>query len=245
MATAATPAKITVHPNPAVAITADTTVICLGEEITLTAVDSLGITGSTTYVWKEQGRQVQSGATATYTATPDAAGIYTYTVDAVNHGCSTTSAPFNVIVNTNPVVSITVDDTTICVSGSATFSVQPAVAGVSYNWTVDGTTYSTTEFTHQFATANTYKVVCEAVQAGCTAKDSVNVEVSARPVVTLAVTPDAICSGSSDTLKATVSNGVANDLFTYTWYRNDRRQEVSRSLEGPCAASAHIRRGAL
>ena len=63
-------------------------------------------------------------------------------------------------------------------------------------------------------------MVCEAVQAGCTAKDSINVKVSDRPVVTLAVTPDAICSGSSDTLKASVANGVADDLFTYTWYRN-------------------------
>ena len=214
------PAKVIVHPNPAVAITADTTVICLGEEIVLTAVDSLGITGSTTYVWKEQGRQVQDGAANTYTATPDAAGIYTYTVDAVNHGCSSTSVPFNVIVNAQPVVAISVDDTTICVSGSATFNVQPAVAGVAYNWTIDGTVYTASEFTHQFTAANTYKVVCEAVQAGCTAKDSVNVEVSERPVVTLTVTPDAICSGSSDTLKASVTNGVADDLFTYTWYRN-------------------------
>ena len=153
-------------------------VICPGAFATLDAT-----TAGATYLWSD-------GSTGS-TLTTDQPG--NYSVQVTVNGCSgndaITLSYFNLqTVNLGP-------DRTICAGGSTLLGVN--VPGAIYLWNTGATTDSIAAFT-----AGTYWV--EATQNGCAVRDSIELNVTPLPVVTLG--PDQqVCPGGTATLDATTA----------------------------------------
>jgi Secretion system C-terminal sorting domain len=196
---------ITVHPNPALIISAlpnDT--VCNGQQVLLTA------TGSDAYSW-------DNGITNGVAFTP-AIGNTTYIVSGTNAtGCSGTSS-ITITVHPNPILSIAAlpNDTvcdgqqvTLTATGSDTYSWTNGISnGVAFTPTLGNTTYTVTGIN----------------ATGCSASSSITVTVHPNPVLIITALPnDTVCDGQQVTLTATGSdayswnNGIANGVaFTPT-----------------------------
>jgi gliding motility-associated-like protein len=119
---------VTVNTVPNVSVTNAT--ICAGESATLTATPT--ITGGT-YSWINP-----TSTSNSITVSPQSTSTYslTYTVN----GCTSPSASGTVTVNPIPTVSI--NNTSICIGESATLTASPSIPGGSYLWTPNGQTGS-------------------------------------------------------------------------------------------------------
>lgn len=116
---------VTVNPLPTAGISPSGTVgICSGSNITLTG------SGGVSYVWSPGGQTTQSITVAS-------AGTYFVTVTDAN-GCVSVSPSTIVVVNSNPVPTVTaLGPTTFCQGGSVTLV---ASAAVNYSWAPNGET---------------------------------------------------------------------------------------------------------
>lgn len=188
--TASAVAMLTVFPTPTITIAASQSVICLGNNITLTA------SGANNYTWMPG---FISGAVATFT--PGAPTLY----QAIGTtGICTSSSNIVIIVNPNPSVSASAAPLNICSgtsasltgSGASTYSWNPGgISGnpisVSPNTT---TTYTLTGFN----------------SSGCSSTSTVMVSVSPSPTLNPIASPSIVCSGKTSTLSAGGATG-------YTW----------------------------
>lgn len=182
--------QVVFHQAPLVTTTpSGNAAICQGGNILLSANS-----GFATYLWSN-GNQNQSFLA-------DQAGQYTVTVTDI-YGCTGTSAPVDITVNTLPVVDLG-NDTTVCNGGTVTLN---AGNFASYLWSPGGETTSTLTVT---ATGG-YSVTVTDVN-GCTGSDQVSVTAGQlqTPVVTSSG-PTTFCYG--DSLTMTVPTGYA----TYQW----------------------------
>ncbi|MBA3829629.1 MAG: PKD domain-containing protein [Taibaiella sp.] len=172
-------------------------VICKGGSTTITA------SGATTYSWSP-GTGLSCTACTSPTASP--AITTTYVLTGTNaSGCSGTDT---VIVKVNPLPSVNAGaDKTICTGSSVTLAVTGASA---YSWSpTTGLSCSACAGPVASPTATTSYIVTGTDTNGCVNKDTVVVNVNAKPTVSAG--PDkAICAGSSTTITA---SGAA----TYSW----------------------------
>ena len=203
--------SIPVHVNMPPVVTANTTsaTLCQGDSIQVWA------SGAQNYQWFANGNYISNQTI--FTDKPLSATTYTVTgVDS--NGCSST-ASVNVNVNPIPSLSLSLSDSAICLGNSATLT---ASGGLNYNWTPSSTLNSATG-TSVIATPSigtTYHVTATSVH-GCTAKDSVFLDVMPLPNVQLTAHPTNICKG--DTVSLTASGAVnynwnSNQLNTATVY---------------------------
>ena len=163
--------------------TNDDSIICAGDEATLTA------TMGYTYEWSDA-----SQTTNSITVSPTTTTTYTVTVTDGND-CSIT-VTHEIVVNQVPVGAITVtensgtaDDGTICVGDDVTLTASSDIAGSTYLW--DDASASTTAAITVSPTADaTYNVTI--TSNGCTDVETVNIIVNPLPTVTAA----AICTGA-------------------------------------------------
>jgi hypothetical protein len=114
---------VTVNPMPVVTLNINPASACLGSPITLTA------TGANSYFWNGPGISTTIGSNIT--ALPTTSGIQQYSVTGTSNGCSETRAA-TVNVNTNPVLTLTPNDTTICAGSTVTLT---ASGAATYAWT--------------------------------------------------------------------------------------------------------------
>jgi hypothetical protein len=195
---------VSVTALPSLTITPTSPTICAGQATTLT------VTGATTQTWAP-GSQTTASVAVTPTST------VTYTVAGMNAGCMNTKT---VIVNVNPLPTVTSTSASICTGKTATLTASGTA--VSYTWNpgaVTGTTYTVAPS----GTFTTYTVTGTSAQ-GCNKSTSVNVIVIPNPNIAVTASGTLICAGSSVTLTAlgtatsyTWSNGVANGTgFTPT-----------------------------
>jgi hypothetical protein len=166
------------------------TTFCSGGSVILSAPASTG------YLWSPGGETSQ-------TINVTASGSYSVTVTN-GSGCSATSAPTTVTVNSNPATpTITPSGpTTFCSGGSVDLSSSVATG---YSWTPNGESTQTITVT----TSGNYSVTVSNA-SGCTATSApVTVTVNtapATPVITPSG-PTTFCSGGSVDLSAPVSTG--------------------------------------
>jgi hypothetical protein len=115
---------VIVNPSPAATITAGSvTSFCAGGNVIFTASSSTGYS----YQWYQNGTLITGANQSTYTA----AASGNYTVTTTLGSCSKTSAASNVVVLTNP--SITISPSTITIEKYHT-QVLTAGGATSYNW---------------------------------------------------------------------------------------------------------------
>lgn len=186
--TARDSARITVMAVPIANAGADKS-LCLGGNVNLTA------TGGGTYSWTP-GNLLG----ASVSVNPAATTNYIVTVTSSN-GC-TAKDTVKVNVNQLPIANAGPDQT-ICEGVTATLT---ATGGSTYYWQYNGATTSTV---YVNPIANSSYVVTVTSAAGCIKKDTVNVNLVAKPIVTL---PNAFfCTGFSTVLNA------GNPGMTYDW----------------------------
>jgi gliding motility-associated-like protein len=192
--------SITVNVVAVPTITAKDTAICLGSSAVLKAE----ATSTKKYEWSPA-TTLDDATLANPTAKP--AVKTTYTVKAINDGCSTTGQltvdvlPLPTIVKSN--------DTTICIPGKAQLW---ASGGVSYKWTpVFGTANATVANPVVTPTTSTnYKVVVTDANQ-CSKLDSVFVKVLPQPVFAVDPGNPGLCI--NDSLLVTASGG---DIYQWT-----------------------------
>ena len=156
--------------NPIATITPQSsTTFCEGNSVTLNASTGLGYT----YEWYNNNSLINNASGNSYSANISG----NYTVKVIDGACNTTSSNSNVIVNPNPIASISASGpTTFCNGGSVTLT---ASGGGTYLWNnnsisssinvTNGGTYSTT------VTLN-----------GCSSTASQTITVNPNPIVSLA-----------------------------------------------------------
>ncbi len=195
------PVNVTVNPNPTPTITpSGPTTFCQGGSVTLTS------SPSASYLWS-------TGAT-TQSITVSTAGSYSVTVTNAN-GCSGSSAPVTVTVNTPPTATITpIGPTTFCEGGSVQLI---ASAGASYEWSNGATTQAIT-----VNVGGSYTVRVFDANGCSTLSAPVTITVNPRPTVTIDASGlSDICAGGTVTLTATSATAVS-----YLWNTGATSQSI-------------------
>ena len=188
---------------PAAAINGVLT-ICSGNNTTLTA------TAGTSYQWST-GASTQSISVGT-------SNVYTVTV-TYSGGCTAT-ASVNVTANTNPVPSIT-GNNSICQGQSSTIN---AGSYAGYSWSTGATTA-----TINVNTAGNYSVTVTDAN-GCTGTASFNLAVNANPAPTITGVTS-FCAGGNSTLNA--GGGYTN----YLWSGGATTQTINVTAAGNYAVT--------
>jgi gliding motility-associated-like protein len=183
--------SLIVNPNPVVTVNTSSTLVCIGNTVSLTA------SGASTYSWNPIGL---TGATVTNAPT----STTTFTVIGIDlNGCSN-QAQVTVSVNPLPTLAVAVSPATICLGGTATLS---AGGALNYTWSPGSVLGGTIAVTPSITT--NYSVV--GIDAlGCSNIQSVSLLVLPNPTVTAVSSSTGVCSGSSATL-------TASGALTYTW----------------------------
>ena len=169
---------------------------------------------------------VGSGAVLTLTR-PARDYAYNYHVVVYNSlGCSAISEVFSVTVNSNPVVSVTADATTICVGGTATLTanlVDYNTTNLTYQWFIGtqpivGATLST--LTVNPITTTIYNVVVTQTTSGCVGTGNIEITVTSDPMIaTITIVNPTLCEGGQIEVSATTTPEDI-DGAVYTWYKN-------------------------
>mgnify|MGYP003444580040 CR=1 FL=1 len=188
---------------PAAAINGVLT-ICSGNNTTLTA------TAGTSYQWST-GASTQSISVGT-------SNVYTVTV-TYSGGCTAT-ASVNVTANTNPVPSIT-GNNSICQGQSSTIN---AGSYAGYSWSTGATTA-----TINVNTTGNYSVTVTDAN-GCTGTASFNLAVNANPTPTITGVTS-FCAGGNSTLNA--GGGYTN----YLWSGGATTQTINVTAAGNYAVT--------
>lgn len=159
-----TTAPVTVYPFPVVTISGNTSTICLGDSVMLSA------TGGVSYNW-----QPTNDTTSGITVFPSGTGNYMVTgIDS--NGCSA-SDTFLITVNALPDIGITASATTICAGESVTLT---GTGALNYVWNPGN--FSIQTITVSPITTSSY-TVSGINSAGCVDDSTVTITVNPLPVV--------------------------------------------------------------
>lgn len=183
--------NVTVNPLPAITAVVSSTAICVGSTATLTG------TGATTYTWNP-GSLTGSAAVVSPGATTQ------YTVTGMNGNSCINTQTVTLTVNSLPAITAVVSSTAICVGSTATLTSTGATA---YTWNPGALTGSVISVN---PTSTTIYTVTGTNGTGCVNTKTLSLVVNALPLVTLASSPNAICSGQTATL-------TASGATTYIW----------------------------
>jgi hypothetical protein len=225
---------------PVVSILESANNICQGASSTITATANNIGGGTVNYDFKVDGVSVQSSNANTYVSTGFANGeVVTCEITIAGGSClNTTTALSNsitMIVNNNatPTVSISTPITSLCSSGSATFTATASnTAGgiINYNFKINGNSVQSGPInTYSSASiANGNTVTCDITVTGGTCLVSNNatsnsivmtVNTNSTPSVSINSTATTLCSGNTVTVTATALN-TAGGTVTYTFLKN-------------------------
>lgn len=182
---------VVVSTPPTLTVSASSSTICSGSTTTLSA------SGASTYTWNP-------GALTGTTAVVSPTSTTTYTVDGDNGvGCV---ASETIIINVNPTPSLTItpSSTVLCSAGSVTLT---ASGSTTYTWNPGGAI--TASIVDSPTITTTYTVSSDNA-SGCIGTQTITVNVSSMPTITVAASSATICAGSTTTLSASGAS-------TYTW----------------------------
>jgi uncharacterized protein (TIGR02145 family) len=219
-----------INPNLPVSVSVSTSQnpVCAGSSVTFTASLTNGGT-SPAYQWKVNGTGVGANS-ATYSYIPNNGDIITCVVTS-NATCITgnpaTSNAITMIVNPNLAVSMTISASVnpFCLGSSVTFTGAPVNGGLSpsFQWQVNGLNVGTNSPTYSYNPANGDVVLCIMTSsAQCTAGNPATsntitmIENNSQPAgVSIVVSSNPFCPGSSVTFTATPINGGSTPAYQW------------------------------
>ncbi|MGB4848215.1 MAG: hypothetical protein WBP41_09880, partial [Saprospiraceae bacterium] len=231
--------SIQVNSQPAVTISATNTNLCIGGSSTINSTVTNG-SGFLTYQWQSSPNgstwsNIASGGTGASYAVPTGSPnstFYRVLVTDAGNGCNDpVSNTVQVVVQSQPTVTIAIDNPVVCVTGSAliTSTILNGTNLISYQWqsspngstgwvniTVNGNAATYVPLTNLAGTTY-YRVIVTDAGNGCNdpVSSSVQLIVQPQPTVSIAVNNALICVGGSSTISSTISNG--SGLFNYQW----------------------------
>ena len=235
---ATTEVTIVVNPNPTVSVVVDgNATICDGGSVTLNA-NVYPVLPTTTYQWFVDNTPIAGATSASYTVDSASARESAYQYHVVvsqMSGCSVVSDVVPVSVVSDPVVNVTVDNASVCLGGSATFTATVeggvdninGLNGYTYAWynnlnpnDVIGTN-STLNISATEVGTYTYWVVVTSPYGCETIARYYDFTVVPDPTVAVSIAngyPTQVCEGGSTMLTATVNGGLGT--YSYQWYKN-------------------------
>ena len=173
-----------------------------------------------------------AGANAsTYSTLLSTAGDYTYRLQVTQDaGCVTVSNEVTVTVVTDPAVSVSADDQSICEGGTVQFtaSVSGGAGTSSYQWQFNNSgtwedISGATALNYSTALLNAgtfeYRVVVTQNSGCSTTSDPLAVNVVADPIATVSADDTGICEGGTVTLSSVISGGTGTT--SYQWQYNN------------------------
>ncbi|HEY8400324.1 MAG TPA: T9SS type A sorting domain-containing protein [Cytophagaceae bacterium] len=209
-ATISQPDTVSTMNSPPATITSNGALeFCADNPTTLYANSGLGLT----YQWMLNGVVIPSATDNIYM--PSASGIYTVSVkNAIN--CVTQSDPVNIIVNPQPVATLTAGITTIC-SGDSVRLTGPVAAGYVYRWQKNNADIiDEAKYEYYAKTSGSYRLILTDDNACSDTSEVISVAVNGRPTATLvAKGATSFCVGDSVELVANSGTGL-----TYQWYKD-------------------------
>ncbi len=226
--------SVTTPVTPTVSISSSATTICAGTNITFTAT-STNAGGTPVYQWKVNGINSGTNSSAYSSSILNNGDVVTCELTS-SLGCVTTnSASSNSIaVTVNPVSATSVSilssaGSTICSGTSVTFTATPTNGGTPvYQWQLNGGNVGTNSNTYVTSTLNNGDVVsCQMTSSLACATPAIalsnnitmTVNNSAAPTASISSNQgSSICSATSVTFTATVTNGGSSPA--YQWYLN-------------------------
>lgn len=182
--------QVTVSPAPVITVNTSTNVVCAGFPATLTAL------GATNYTWSTGANGSVTIVNPTITST--------YTVVGGNGSC-TGSNTITISVIGSPTVSTLSSTNTICAGSSVNLL---AGGALTYTWQPGNLNGS---FVNVSPAATTIYTVTGSLLS-CTDTETIQINVSNGPTMTVVSSPTTICSGSGGS--ATLS---ATGALSYTW----------------------------
>lgn len=225
------PITVTVVPDPSVSVTIVDPTICIGGTATLTATPANG-TGAITYQWQYLSGSTwtnvpSSGTSSTYTTTGTTVGTVMYRVNITQtgNGCdATSSATIQLTVVPPPSVSASVNNSAVCIGGTATLSssITGGTGTVTYQWqsspdllswsNIAGATSSTYAAPTNVVSIIYYRlnIVQTGLGCGTAVSNAPSVTVAAPPTVSVSLPPAIVCTGANVTLTATPTVGAGS-----------------------------------
>ncbi len=243
---------------------------CPGSSQTYTATTP--VTGAS-FQWKVNGINAGGNSNA-YTYTPITGDIITCEITIPVGSCfTTTTATSNAITiatlsPTPGSVSITTPNTTICSGTSVTYTATTNVTGATYQWQVNNANVGTSTATYSYTPANNDQVKCIVTvpSTGCFTANQVTsnvitmtVNTTATPTVSIAVSANPACSGTSVNFTATsnvtgvsyqwkvnnVNVGTNSNTYAYTPLNGDVVTCVTTTAVGACVTATNATSNAI
>ena len=197
------------NPNPVVAVTPTTAIICSGAAPVL-----LAASGAYTYTWTPA--VTTNGVGDSAYASPATTTVYNITgVDSF--GCPG-YATASITVNPTPTVLATAGNDTICSGQPAALHATVAGGGfgINFQWQPGG--LSGANVTVNPGTTTTYTVTATANSSGCSASDSIQIVVYPSPVAGFTYT--------STNLTYTFTDTSSGGTLTYLWNFGDLTTDI-------------------
>ncbi len=189
---------VTVFDNPVLSISSTALEICNGSSASLTVSSSIP---GTTFVWS-------TGATTpVINVNPTSTTTYTVTGTSAN-GCTGT-ASFQLVVNPLPVVTVSANDSVICLGESILLTATSDIAGSTFDW---NTGAQTPQINVSPLVSSQYSITVTSPE-GCTSTGVVPITVNPNPSASIIPSSGAVCLGSSATL--TVNTDIP--VTEYLW----------------------------
>ena len=190
--------SLTVNPTPTVNTTISPTLLCSGN-----SVYTLSASGANSYTWlPPSGPPVTGSSYTTFLQTPTLAS---YTVIGSNPSCSSTSIR-NVSVNPTPTVGAVSAASSVCAGASVGLT---ASGAATYTWSLAGGQVVGTGSTMNTYTPGIY-IASGTNSLGCSSADSVLINGTASPTITVASSSNSTCASGSVAF-------TASGAITYTW----------------------------
>jgi len=206
--------------------------VCAGTSVTFTATPTNGGT-TPVYQWKVNGIITGSNS-ATYAFIPSNNDVITCVLISNATPCATgspaTSNAITMVVNANQTVSVVISASAnpVCAGTSVTFTATPTNGGTtpSFQWKVNGTNAGTNIATYTYIPVNNDLLTCiltsNAVCVSGNPATSNAVTMTVNPLlpvsVSIAVSANPVCTGTSVTFTATPVNGGTTP--SYQWKVN-------------------------
>lgn len=252
------PIQITVNPivPASVSITASSTDICAGTNVSFTATPVNGGT-TPTYQWKVNGADVGSNS-GTFSSSTLSNGQVVSVVMTSNAPCVINSPATSegITMTVNPVLPVSVSiaantPTTICAGTSVTFTATPTNGGTTptYQWLLNGANIGTgsTYTTSSLSNNDEVKVILTSSIPSCTTGNPATsnvIKMTVNPMVTPSVSISSpvtsICSGSPVTFTTTPTYG--GSAPTYRWFNNGT---AIQGATGSTYSSSNLTNGSI
>ncbi len=223
------------------ATTASITSLCEGGSFTVTHGTSSCCDGNAhlryynayTGVWTDGSVGVDQYTSSVSNASP---GSYTFQtrIYGVNESqyCSSSET---VNVYPDPSVTISADNTDVCVGGSITLTAHPngGIGSYSYQWQENGSNISgATGSTYSVPTGSTHSdgyscyVTTGGVDCGTGYSNSITIQVHSDPSITNP-TGATICPGESHTMSVSASGGIGSHSYQWQYYNGSSWVNIS------------------